>query len=741
MRRLALVALMIALVGPAKAAGVAEVTIENVRVGLLDGKFANHYKSGTWTPVWVDLKAGPASFEGVVELTAPDDAGTPTAIRRAVSIKANEMATVTLYTRPGSFGTEMGMRVISLADRRTKANWTGNTISTLGPEVAMVLTGGQPQGVGDLSEMGKYNVAANNLAPRVVVSPVRPRDGWPGRWYGLDGVDAVVIDTNDPATMTRLREAESLFEWVRQGGHLVVAVGRNWQAVKDSPLAELLPGVPAGRVDLSDPGLIDQFAASGNKPLVPPGSKAKIQVTKFEDWESRGGIALSSSSVSPLVLRGPVGFGRVTMVGLDVDVKPFASWDEKKLFWDKLLDLRGYATDALNPNQGGNAFYRAGSNDLAASLHDSLERFPGVRLVPFGWVAFFVFLYILLIGPGDYLFLRKVVKRMEMTWITFPAIVITVSALAYAAAYYFKGTELRINKVDALDVDQTTGRVRGTTWLTLFSPQNQDYDLGIAPLPPEAEPTGDPVVSAKATPRSANVETLMTWFGAPENPYGGSGLSMNGGGYDYVPMSEPEQVDDVRVPIWSTKSFTGRWSGPLSSPLLEADLTPEGPDRLRGTVTNVSRRPMKNSALFFGRYVYVLNDLAPGATVTLGEAQGLAGYMDGVTKDLASRGMSYAGRPVVTPDDATAESERPDLVRALMFHSGRGAKNLALTSHALGRLDLAGQLDLRRPMLVAEVSGPATLLRLDGGVTKPKMAQTTLIRVILNLKAASPEKP
>ena len=70
------------------------------------------------------------------------------------------------------------------------------------------------------------------------------------------------------------------------------------------------------------------------------------------------------------------------------------------------------------------------------------------------------FLYILLIGPGDYLFLRKVIKRMEMTWITFPVIVLTVSGLAYAAAYYFKGTDLRINKVDVVDIDQSTGQMR-----------------------------------------------------------------------------------------------------------------------------------------------------------------------------------------------------------------------------------------------------------------------------------------
>ena len=37
---------------------------------------------------------------------------------------------------------------------------------------------------------------------------------------------------------------------------------------------------------------------------------------------------------------------------------------------------------------------------------------------------------------------------MELTWITFPTIVVTVSLLAYYAAYVLKGNDLLVNKVD-----------------------------------------------------------------------------------------------------------------------------------------------------------------------------------------------------------------------------------------------------------------------------------------------------
>ncbi|MFN7135861.1 MAG: hypothetical protein ACK4N5_27600, partial [Myxococcales bacterium] len=74
------------------------------------------------------------------------------------------------------------------------------------------------------------------------------------------------------------------------------------------------------------------------------------------------------------------------------------------------------------------------SFDLAGGLRDRLEEFPGVSNLSFGWVALFILFYILLVGPLDYLFLSKVVKRLEWTWLTFPTLVLLVSLAAYFTA-------------------------------------------------------------------------------------------------------------------------------------------------------------------------------------------------------------------------------------------------------------------------------------------------------------------
>ena len=72
-------------------------------------------------------------------------------------------------------------------------------------------------------------------------------------------------------------------------------------------------------------------------------------------------------------------------------------------------------------NFGGRNTGDDASDAELGSLVQQLENYEGVPVISFGWVALFILLYILLIGPVDYLFLKKVLSRLELTWITFPA--------------------------------------------------------------------------------------------------------------------------------------------------------------------------------------------------------------------------------------------------------------------------------------------------------------------------------
>jgi hypothetical protein len=193
-----------------------------------------------------------------------------------------------------------------------------------------------------------------------------------------------------------------------------------------------------------------------------------------------------------------------------------------------------------------------------------------VPVVSFGWVALLILFYILLIGPIEYLILTRLLKRLELTWLTFPIIVAATCVSAYLAAVDLKGRELRINKIDLVDVDLRGQRVSGQTWFTLFSPRIQSFTIGVEPTVAETLP--------------ANV--LVSWHGIARS----SRQSLFRRAYAYHISGDvyANGLEQTPIQIWSTKSFTARWATTIDRPLIESTLriAEADPNEITGSITS-----------------------------------------------------------------------------------------------------------------------------------------------------------
>ena len=726
---------------PARAADPRPVAVEDVRVGF-DGR----YKVGTWTPVWVLLRGGPDGFSGEMDAVVEDENGTPTTVRQAIQVGPGGTQRVTVYVRPGSldpdfavlrfFNGKTGRLAVPefvVGSISASAN-TPNKLESIGQGDYQLVTLGHPYGVEGIPKIPGFNASpsnpANNGRAREVavtqISSLGAADQLPGRWYGYDSADAVVIDTNDAETLSALNggRIEAIRQWVERGGHLIVAVSSRWQAVNDGPLASLLPAKVVGQTQVSPFDSLESFTG-GSQHL--DFENAPVQAAKFADVEARGGRVVASTLSTPLVVRGPYGFGRVTLVGLDVDAKPFSAWPDRTLFWVKVIDLKAPAGAADSTSAASQRIMNRSVSDFATMIRLALDQFQGMTVIPFGWVAGFIAIYILLIGPGDYFFLKKVLKRMELTWITFPTIVVTVSLLAYFAAYKIKGTDLRVNQIDVVDIDMPQKITRGTSWINLFSPQNRDYSI-------EVQPQG--VAPNPKTPAAPGTEAVVSWFAAPESGLRGmnsrgQGIGFSGSGYTYAPPGRLERLEDVRVGIWSTKGVLARWFGPApqADSILDVDLQPVGTDRLAGTVTNRMTFPLHDTIIVFGKHVYYdLKTIEPGATVQVDATldRGLASYLKEAREQLV---------PKLNVGGVTNKAiNRASLAREIMFHDSDASGEENIPSRTHRELDLTGQLALDRPMLVARVDHPGAVLKLGNAPGAIKTDQTTLLRIILPLK-------
>ena len=201
-----------------------------------------------------------------------------------VEVGANQSERFTAYARPGSRQPEFTIRLLDQNGRRV-GGASQDTVMPQAPESIMpdetlILTLGRPQGVETIADLPGFKVAARgpsrSAGVEIVTARIDPQAGsMPGRWYGYDAARAVVVDTADRETMAALDalRGQPLVDWVARGGHLVVSVGANWQAVRDSVLGPILPGLPSGQEKVASLEALDTFAGS-NKPITPPGHAA-----------------------------------------------------------------------------------------------------------------------------------------------------------------------------------------------------------------------------------------------------------------------------------------------------------------------------------------------------------------------------------------------------------------------------------------------------------------------------------
>ncbi len=600
-----------------------------IRVGFPLGQ-DDRYQMGAWTPVIVDIEAN-RTFVGTLRVGTADGDGAWTWFAprdvRFLDVEKERQKTFLSYIKTGSVGGEIRVQLIRKDGTQEHAaeyqpyqrNSTG-----LDPALKLILCIGQPKGFAH--QQPRSHTDANwRIAVQTEV-PKLPEFG-----FGYEGVDVIILPTGDE-NWPIIRELmgddsrrKALIQWVQRGGHLIVSVATKHSFVANEntfPLERLLPAT----IDASATSSIEQlqsierlvqskvntqtgrFTANPGA-VVPAGDKRPvIELAKLSLRPNAWFRASEQNPIIPVIVEAPYGLGRVTLIAFDTDQGPFTKWDGAPHFWTALLDLGKSENQAF----GGFMARPEGNEDLAVRLCDELEQFGEVPVIRFGWVAAFILAYILIVGPLDYFFLKKVVKRMELTWITFPAVVLVVSVGAYIVANRVKGSELRINKVDLLDFDLHTQQMQGTTWFSIFSPKFQHYDVGL-----EALPMGKPKDAAAPTPAEGLV---LSWMGRPDSGMRSFRRGQSGGlfqrSYDFE--DDARLLKGLPVQVWSVKVMTGRWQTPIESAAapVVSNLSPI-PLSLKGTLTSQLPWRLRNCKLFYRDRAWDLGDLEPGKPIDL----------------------------------------------------------------------------------------------------------------------------
>lgn len=532
-----------------------------------EAHFEGDFKYGEWLPLRITLENTGPALQGRVQVTVRGSGGSNT-YGVPTLLPQTSRKQLTLYVLPNSYSRELTVNLVAneevLIDRKVKVLPLANIDYLIGvaapnPDPLSSLTG----------------LAFEGREETEVVS--FPLDQLPGRVEALRSFDCLVVNNLDTSALAS-DQREALAHWVNLGGRLVIGGGPGAQRTLSGLPAELVAGRIQDTVEISTLTALATFLDEG----------ASIRVSGpfvAAPVSAEGAVPLVMQGHVPLVVESAVGRGFVDYVALDLTLSPFDAWAGTRDFWKKLLQpsaaYPGYLPPDVSPRQ------RAAQQMISALQNVPAMDFPSVK-----WLAGLLTIYVILVGPANYLLLRRL-NHLEWAWLTIPALTIIFSAGAFGIGYTMRGNELILNKISVIEQGSGSSVTIVRSYVGLFSPTRRAYDIevGSSALSPSA---GGTLVSP-ATP--------------DYSPWAAMGGSSTGGSVTVL-QGEPTLIKDLDVNQWSMQTFMAE-SVTVEPLTIEAKLeTKEG--HVAGTVVNETDRPLKDCVIVAGRSYALLGDVETG---------------------------------------------------------------------------------------------------------------------------------
>lgn len=253
----------------------------------------------------------------------------------------------------------------------------------------------------------------------------------------FDGIETIILVDPDSEFVETERTAEALLDWVALGGRLVVSLGENASQFASSPLAAEMPGT-WGRTEQAD---YLGIAASFGVVWLPEQRPARAVGTRvpLTARPETGAVGDAGSGV----LTRRFGAGEILLLGFDLRtllLPPHPQHGIAKRFapgrlWEtRRAPVVREEGDFVSPEMRT-------SEPLGQILRGSAFRPPPAAFIFFGLV-----LYVLVVGPLDWMILRRM-KKERWTTVTFVGAVVVFTLLAYVASFFLFGAERQTQRI------------------------------------------------------------------------------------------------------------------------------------------------------------------------------------------------------------------------------------------------------------------------------------------------------
>lgn len=531
--------------------------------------FDGYFKYGEWLPIWVELENQGRDMNGEVRVQVSSSQGT-TVFASPVSLPSGSRKFFPVYVLPNNFSRELEVRLMN-GDQLV----TSQKVSVHPQPNITYLIGLITPERGALGLLSAVTLPGQER-PKIVVDV--PLSDLPERAESMRSFDLLILNNTDTSQLTPGQSA-ALESWVQMGGRLVIGGGANAARTLTGLTENLKPVQLSGEIEVDGAAIdaISEYAEAEEIRVQGPFITAVGQPT------TGSGILVGTENL-PLVVERALGNGSVSFVALDVSGIPFNGWPGTKQFWETLIGPGARYPDNMPFDISVRQF--RGNN-----LYYSLSNIPALDLPSIQGLTILLMVYILVVGPLNYFFLRSQ-RRLHLAWVTIPVITLIFTGGAFGIGYAMRGNDLILNKIALIEL-QPGGSANVTSFMGLFSPRQQSYEISV---------NGEGLVSPLQN-------TYDSGWGMTAPATGGEMVFYQG---------EPSTIQGLTVNQFSMQSFMAETSW-NDFGQLTADLRLEN-DALKGTVRNDTSATITDVVVTMQNRFVRLGDLHPGeeAVVDLG---------------------------------------------------------------------------------------------------------------------------
>ena len=376
----------------------------------------------------------------------------------------------------------------------------------------------------------------------------------------LEGMTSLYLNSERAGDLT-INQVDGLLGWLNAGGHLIVGVEQPADINSSPWLKSVFPcEVKDLRMLPRHPELQDWLRSAtwstnslraqgfqnpnfGGQPNVPHAGVPNPFASLADDFDfeskeiqvavsqPRDGKIEVAAGDTPLIVTAQRGRGRVTALLFSPEREPVRSWRELPIFWAKLAEVPGAWYSSRD-------FYSQGgwsTDGVFGAMIDTRQ----VHKLPVGWLLLLLIVYLVVIGPLDQLWLKRIGRPM-LTWITFPCYVVLFSLVIYFIGYKLRAGESEWNELHVVDVllNGAKAELRGSSYCSVYSPANQRYTLASQQKFATLRPEFAGAWNANASSEKATVLQSGDSFKA-----------------------------DIFVPVWTSELFVSDWWQSAAIPL------------------------------------------------------------------------------------------------------------------------------------------------------------------------------